>query len=444
MEREDQRSGGATSRRRVLRALAASGTIGTGGLAGCIADGGSSTPTPDEAPTFLLSTVQSGPYGRVGEHERNGFELAVRHINEGGGLVDAGAFDELNGDGVLGLEVESTTLDSEGSGETARSNVLPYVNDGTATMLCGGASGSVARAHRDIAAEHGVPFMAGTALLDEFAGEQCAPSMYRELYTASALMEALGPALVDEVGESATYFQIYADTPEGEELKDAVNGYFTDADAPDWTPHGNMAVQSGSTDFTDVIQRASSGHPDAVFLNLYGIDAINALSAAADGLREGAQVVVPLIDDSLSRVAGSDVAGVLGTTPWDAGVDSGYTDAYDSAYVSQYGRSAGGNAQSGSGTAHVTYVQTLQFAAAAQRAESFDHADVRSELEGNEYDAGLGSQTLQSCNHQATRSVPVVRGTSSRHSSGNYFELLSVVDDVVRGCHESPATACSL
>lgn len=444
MEREALRTGGTTSRRDVLGALAASSTIGVGGLAGCISRGDGGTPTPEEPPTFLLSTAQSGPYGRVGENERNGFELAVRHVNEGGGLVEAGAFDALNGDGIGGLQVETTTVDTEGSGETARSNVLPHVDDGSAAMICGGVSGSVARAHRDLAAEHDVSFMAGSTILDEFAGERCAPTTYRELYTTSALVEALGPALADAVGESATYYQIYTNAPEGEALRNAVNDYFSDADAIDWQRHGNEAIQSGTTGFDDEIERAASGHPDAVFLDLFGIDAINGLSAAVDGLPEEIQIIVPLIDDSLGSVLGSDVEGVIGTIPWDAAIDARYTDTYDSAYVSQHGPSAGGQAQTGSATAHVTYVQTLQFAAAIARAESVDPEDVRAELEGHEYDVGLGSQTLQACNHQATRSVPVVRGTSSRSSSGNYFELLELVDGVVGDCQESPGSDCSM
>lgn len=444
MEWEDQQTaGGPTSRRRILESLAAGATVGTTGLAGCISGGGSTTPTPEEPPTFLLSTARSGPYGRVGENEQNGFELAVRHLNQGGGLVEAGAFDELDGDGVLGHEVDSLVLDSEGSGKTARSNVLPYVNDDEATMICGGIRASVARAHRDIAAEHDVPFMAGTTLLDEFAGEQCSATTYRELYSSSALMEALGPALADEVGESIAYYQLYTDAPEGEDLKSAVNGYFSGADAPDWRPRGNEAIQPGSTNFEDDVKQAASGRPGAVFLNMFGIDVINALSVAVDVLPEETQIVIPYIDDSLGYLAGSDVAGVIGTTPWDPEIESQYTDTYHSTYVTRYGMSAGGKAQTGSATAHVTYVQTLQFAAAAERAGSFDPEAIRAELEGTEYDVGLGSQEIQACNHQATRPVPVVRGTESR-SARTFFDLLDLADDVVEGCQESPADSCSL
>ncbi|SFR92748.1 ABC-type branched-chain amino acid transport system, substrate-binding protein [Halomicrobium zhouii] len=445
MEREERHAtGGTTSRRRLLETIAAGSAAGLGGLAGCISDGSGGTPTPDSAPTFLLSTVQSGPYSRLGDKELNGFELAVKHINEGGGLVEAGAFEELTGDGLLGYEVETTTVDNEGSGETARSNVLPHVTENEVTMICGGARASTARAHRDIAIEHEVPFMAGTCLLDALSGEECAATMYREMYSSRALVRALGPTLATRVGERATYVQLYADSPEGKDLRNAVDRYFADSGTPRWEPRGNEAIQPGSTGYEDDLAQITRGRPDALFLNLFGIDAINALTAAQDAVPEETQVVVPFIDDSLGYVVGSEVADILGTMPWEAGLDGEYAKAYDSAYVSNYGTIAGGDAATGSGTAHVTYTQTLQFAAAAARAESFDPGAIQSALEGYEYDAGGGDQRLQACNHQASRAVPVVRGRSSQDSGGNYFELLDHRDGVVPTCEEEPATSCSL
>lgn len=441
---ERQATDQSVSRRRVLGALATTGTVGAGALGGCLSRYASSDQTTDEPATFLLSTALSGPYGRIGRNERRGFELAVSHLNEGGGLVDAGAFDELDGAGVLGVDVETVVLDSEGNGETARSTVQPYVDDGSATMLCGGVRASVARAHRDISVEHELPFLTGTTLLDEFSGEQCAPTVFRELYTSSALVEALDSTLATEVGEANSYFQLYADAPEGAALKDAFNGYFSGTESLDWRPLGTKAVRPGAKTLESDLERAASRRPGAVFLNLFGVDAINAVAAARDVLDDDTQIIVPLIDDSLGSVLEGDVDGLLGTLPWTASIESEYGSAFDTAYVSHYGPSTGGDAQSGSGTAHVTYVQTLQFAAAAERAGSFEPGAIQAELEGARYDVGLGPQELQACNHQADRPVPVVRGTDTRGGSGDYFELVDIADDVARGCDESPAAGCSL
>jgi len=123
-----------------------------------------------------------------------------------------------------------------------------------------------------------------------------------------------------------------------------------------------------------------------------------------------------------------------------------YADAYDSAYVSSYGTIAGGDAATGSGTAHVTYTQTLQFAAAAERAGSFDLGAIQSALEGHEYDTGGGDQRLQACNHQASRAVPVVRGRSSQDLAGtsSYFDHHDgVVPTLRRGSPPRPARCSS-
>lgn len=439
---EKQAEERSVSRRRVLETLATTGAAG--GLGGCLSTYGSSSPTTEEPPTFVMSTSMSGPYGRIGKQERRGFELAVDHLQRGGGLVDAGPFDELSGNGVLGVDVETVILDSEGNGDAARSAVEPHVADGSAAMICGGTRASVARAHRELAAEHDVAFMAGTTLLEEFAGEACNPTTYRELYTSTALVEALASTLAAEVGTENSYYQVYTDTAEGRELKDSLNGFFSGTEAFDWRPLGTKAVRPGAKTFESDLERAASRRPAVVFLNVAGIDAVNAVAAARDVLSDDTQIVVPLLDDSLDDVLEGDVDGVIGTVPWTSSVDGEYGAAFDDAYVAHYGPSTGGEARSGSGTAHVTYVQTLQFAAAAERAGSFDHGAIRAELEGAQYDVGLGRQELQACNHQSDRPVPVVRGTDSRGSNGDYFELVAMADDVARGCDASPATDCQL
>jgi len=67
---------------------------------------------------------------------------------------------------------------------------------------------------------------------------------------------------------------------------------------------GNEAIQPGSTGFEDDLAEITRGRPDALFLNLFGIDAINALTAAQDAVPEETQIVVPFIDDSLGYIVG--------------------------------------------------------------------------------------------------------------------------------------------
>lgn len=437
-------AGTTTPRRHFLQGLATGGAVGMGALAGCSTDGGAATTTTSGDVEFVLSTAQSGQYGNVGENERRGFELAVKHLNEGGGLVEAGAFDAATGDGVLGKTVEAIVLDSEGSAQTAREKIVPYINDGSTAMITGGIAGNVVQEHRDLAVEHDVPYMVGASLLSDLAGEQCASQVYREQYTSKALMKGLGPALATEFGDSVAYYHLYSDSTEGLDLRTAFNEYFVQGSTANWQARGNEAIRPGSTDFREEIERVAASQPNVLVLSLFGLDVANALSTAKEQLSDSIDIVVPVIDDSLDSIVGKSVSEIMGTMPWDSNIDSEYTSPYNDAYITNYGPGGSGQAQTGSGTAHVVYTQTLHFAAAAERAGSFDPNVVQSELEGSEYDVGLGQQTLQTCNHQATRPVPVVRGQSNSPPDSNHFELVTLEGDVTADCSSELASSCSM
>lgn len=433
-------SDGAPPRRRFLRAIATGGTVATGALAGCDGIVGTPTRTPDSTVTFLLSTAESGQYEILGSKERRGFEMAVRHLNDGGGLVDAGVFEELSGTGVLGRIVDPDVVDSGTDRATTRSNVTPYLDDESAALLCGGISGAVVREHRDLASEYGVPYAVGASLLSEIAGEGCSSAVFRECYTSDALARALGPHLAEAVGTSASYYHLYTDAPEGVDLRDAFNAYFNRAATPDWRPRGGAAVTSGSRDFASQLSRAETRRPDVLFLDLFGLDAVNALASVRSELSADVTVVVPYLDDDYATSLVGGLTDVVGTTPWTRGVDSATGIAYETAY-----RSVDSEGHvTGAGTAHVTYVATLQFAAAAERAGSFDLAAVRPELESLQYDVGLGSQRVQQCNHQSTRPVPVVRGRADPAADDEFVDLVALERDATAGCGRRPASDCSL
>lgn len=440
---EPTESADGSSRRRFLEALTAGGIAATGGLAGCSAFGGTQTATPVDRAVFVLSTARSDQYGLLGERERRGFELAVRHLNGGGGLVGTDAFGALDGTGVLGRTIDTVALDTEADPEVARSNVRQYVADPATVCFTGGISGGVVREHRDVAADAETPYLVGASLLSDLAGERCSPSMYREQYTSRAVIRALGPRLASEVGETASYYQLYADAPEGRDLRDAINDYFNGPASPDWRPQGNEAVRTGSLEFADAVRGAAGVRPDAVFVDLFGLDAVNALAAIRDHLPDDVLVVVPYLDQDYAAVLDGSLPDLVGTASWDPGLQTVPAAAYESAYRSTFGRSDDDSAPV-SGTTHVTYAQTLTFAAAAQRAGTFDPAAVRSELVGSEYDVGLGRQRILSCNQQATRPIPVVRARSDATGAGEAFELVEVETDAVADCRSSPASECEL
>ncbi|WP_226010478.1 ABC transporter substrate-binding protein [Halomicrobium salinisoli] len=435
-------AGSRTTRRRVLATLG--GSVAASGLAGCLdsSDDGAGAGTPAESVddiTIGLATATSGAYIDVGEEERRGFELAVQHLNEGGGFQESGTFGVLKSrPGVEGVDVETVAVDTTGSADTAASNAAPLLEDGEVDALFGGVAGDVAATLRDLSAEHGVPYFPGTATLSSMAGEGCSPHTYREMYPATALVRALAPAVVDHVGEdSGTYYKLNAEAPEGQDLSDVVTDYFNRDGAADWQGFGSASVRRGTTDYGSRLARAGTTNPSALFCNLFGLDAVNVLSQAGEYLDEDTTLVFPLLTPSVVEAAAEWNGDVFGTIPWHGAIDGELSDVFDSTYQDAYGDQAPGSA-AGTGVAHLVYGSVFVYAAAVERADSTDADAVRSELEGSAHDLGLGREQLQACNHQATRPVPVVR------VSGGQLEPVDLVDDAVAGCDEPPASDCSL
>jgi ABC-type branched-subunit amino acid transport system substrate-binding protein len=430
-----------TARRRdVLRTLGVGGALA---LAGCGGDGDGGTPTESDSITFLMATAESGEYGQVGRLERNGFELAVKHLNQGGGFVEH-VFDELDGDGVLGRTVETVVEDTENDADTAESAVNRALEAGNVGMVTGGVGGNVVYRLNDVTSEAGIAYMAGTAPVPELSGNRCAKTTFREGPHAKGIYNAIGPMLRREFGPTVDYHHLTSDSPEGEALQSAATWYFDQETTANWKDIGHATVRPGSTRYGDELETIAAKEPDVVVMNLFGLDASNAIQSAQEILTDDVEIVVPLLDDTLEHTLGSNMEGIIGAIPWDAGVDHDLTVTYSDEYVTEFGRSAGGEGQAGSGIAHVIYVETLLYAVGAERAGSFDGEAVATELEGMEYDVGLGQSTMRGCNHQSTRSLPGVRGLASQTADRHRLEVIRMARDVSRGCELAPAVNCSL
>ena len=143
-------------RRTLLKTAGATGAAGLTGLAGCTGgDGGGggsgdgddfpalgNYPVEGDSVTFGFNVPQTGPYSSEGEDELRAYQLAKKHLNNGGGWIDS--FEDLSGDGVLGFQVESVNGDTATDADTARQSAQRMINRDNAIMVAGGSSSAVA------------------------------------------------------------------------------------------------------------------------------------------------------------------------------------------------------------------------------------------------------------------------------------------------------------
>ena len=447
MGRRSVRRESGVSRRSILRTV---GAAGVAGLAGC-GGGGNGTPTGErignypvtgDTATFGFNVAQSGPFSTAGEEELRGHELAVKHINDGGGWVGQSIFSSLSGDGLLGKTVDYVVGDTESDPETARLSAESMVNNQDVIMLSGGSTSDTALEHQQVAGDAEVVYMATMSQIDSLTGRNCNRFTFREMFNSTMTTRALIPVLLDEYGEDTQFFQIYSQDDWGNAQRQLFADRLRDAG---WRFTGSLVAQVGTRDFSQYVPDIANASEDVLILNLRGLDAANALRTFREEFPDE-NIVVPLYTRAVAQTAGGAIEDVLGTAAWDPSIDTPLSNTFRSAFADEYqGGTASSSSSVPSGPAHVAYTQTLLYASAVARAGTFNPNRVISTLEGTQYGAGVGAQTMRACDHQSIRPVPIVRGRpESQQDFGRYFDLVGTTRDVEYSCQEEPASECSL
>ncbi|PSQ05930.1 branched-chain amino acid ABC transporter substrate-binding protein [Halobacteriales archaeon QS_6_71_20] len=434
------------SRRDVLKTSGAAGAAGLAGLAGCTGGGGGDSeysslgnyPVEGDEVVFGFNVPQSGSYSQEGADELRGYNLAVDHLNNGGGWVDD--WSDLSGDGVLGKTVASVDGDTATDPDQARQSAQRMINRDDAIMISGGSSTSVAIAVQELCQEERVQFQCCITHGNGTTASECVRYSTREMFNAYMTGAALAPVLEEEYGSDLNFYQLYADYSWGQSQQRSMNQFLTEG--PGWTQVESVGTPLGTSDYSSYLSDVPRDEADVLILNHYGLDAANSLPQAIEaGLDQDMEIVVPLYNRLMAEAASDSIGDIFGTADWSWQLENGPTQTFVEAYREEHDRAP-------SYAARIAYTQTLQYAAAAERAETFYPPEVIRQLEGHEFDnAGLDAETMRECDHQAQRDVLVMRGLPpEEQTEDRLLEVLNQTsrDDAGYACDAGPAADCQL
>ncbi|WP_277554251.1 substrate-binding protein [Halobaculum limi] len=434
------------TRRDVLKTSGAAGVAGLAGLAGCTGGGGGSSeypalgnyPVEGDEVVFGFNVPQSGSYSQEGADELRGYNLAKEHLNNGGGWVDE--WDGLSGDGVLGKTVASVEGDTATDPDTARQSAQRMINRDNAIMITGGSSSGVAIAVQGLCQEEKVLFQCCITHSNDTTGSECVRYSFREMFNAYMTGQALAPVLRDEYGEGLNFYQLYADYSWGQTQQASMEQFFTEVGG--WSQIESVPTPLGTSDYSSYLSDVPRDETDVLVLNHYGLDAANSLPQAIEqGLDQDMEIVVPLYNRLMAEAASGSIDGIFGTADWNWQLEDDASQSFVEAYRAEHNRAP-------SYGARIAYTQTLQYAAAVERAETFYPPEVIRALEDYEFSgAGLGDETMRGCDHQAQRDVLVMQGASEEEQTED--KLLNIVsqtsrDDIGYACDAGPAAECEL
>ncbi|MDC1228917.1 substrate-binding protein [Octadecabacter sp.] len=390
------------------------------------------TNAPGDSEVVLgFNVPQSGPYADEGADELRAYELAVEHLNGGGdgGMLQTFSSKALDGTGILGREVKYVTGDTQTKSDAARASARSMIEKDGAIMITGGSSSGVAVAVQALCQEAGIMFMAGLTHSNDTTGKDRKANGFRHFFNSYMTGAALAPVLAAQYGSDRKAYHLTADYNWGYTTEEAIRA---STEAMGWETVNSVKTPLTQTDFSSYIAPVLNSGADVLVLNHYGGNMINSLTNAVQfGLRDAQangknfEIVVPLYSELMARGAGANIAGILGSQNWDWKIENQLGAKYSgtNAFVQSFGEKYGFPP---SQAAHTTYVQTLLYADAVQRAGSFAPCAVAEALEGFEFDGMGNGQTLyRADDHQCFKDVLVVRG---KENPENEFDLVEIVE----------------
>src|SRR5438445_345304 len=200
----------------------------------------------------------------------------------------------------------------------------------------------------------------------------------------------------------------------------------------------NGTTPFGTTDFTAALTDAKAAKPNAVILNLYGWDLVNALKAYTklEMAKEKIGVGGMIGGEQIGRPLGyANNAGVWGLI-WDPKINTESSRRFIQGVIDKYNHTP-------TSRCYLGYAAMMQILEAVRRAGTTDTAAVIKSLEGHEFD-GLkeGRSFFRAWDHQHVQDVLVGQAYGKELGLGHYQILATVPGDAVAGSREQ--NACRL
>ncbi len=375
--------------------------------------------------TLGFNVPQSGPYADEGADELRAYKLAVEHLNGGGdgGMMNTFSSKALTGNGILGKKVEYVTGDTQTKSDAARASAKSMIEKDGAVMITGGSSSGVAVAVQALCQETGIMFMAGLTHSNDTTGKDRKANGFRHFFNSYMSGAALAPVLANAYGKDRKAYHLTADYNWGYTTEEAVTQA---TEGMGWETVNTVKTPLTQTDFSSYIAPVLQSGADVLVLNHYGGNMVNSLTNAVQfGLRDkqvngkNFEIVVPLYSRLMAKGAGANVKGIFGSTNWHWSLQDEGSKAFVKSFGTKYGFPP-------SQAAHTTYVQTLLYADACERAGTFNPCGVVEALEGFFFSGlGNGPTIYRKEDHQCFKDVLVVKGKENPESE---FDLLEVVE----------------
>lgn len=334
-----------------------------------------------------MSSPQTGGAAFLGQHQRQGAELAVAEINEAGG--------------VLGRPLELKVQDNQCNATQGVASADQLINVGKVVAMIGGLCSSVTLAIMPVIERAQVPLVVDISTnptITQMAGVGGNIWTFRINPSDAGLAAALGNYLavkgaykrVAFVGEDSDYGRGGSDA-----LKAALEKHGITIGTTDF-------FAQGTADFASVIARLGSDKPDAIALYAVGADELNFLRQfRASGIAIPITGRIELSDLQGSLIDAGALDGATSVFPYAPGIDTEGNKSFVEKFTTSFGEAP--NYQSFEG-----YEAIKVLADAIVRAGSVEPAAIRDALVTTSYKSLL-DETIAFDDHNQAHNKAVIQ-----------------------------------
>ncbi len=225
-------------------------------------------PVASDQATFACLVPESGLSRSIGAAYRDGFELAINHLNTGGPPLNF--WPSLSGTGVQNRRIEMSVRNTASDPSLARQQAIQLINTENAQMITGGASSSTVLPVLRVCQQQRIPFLHGIAHTNSPSGRNCVRYGFREMINVRQTAAALAHFFEDRLPSKPTLHLLYAGYTWGQTQRAMFEREFSrrDLDASfesqstipaQSTYRDHVERISASTDLLCIIQRGLSG-----------------------------------------------------------------------------------------------------------------------------------------------------------------------------------------
>ncbi|QRG06028.1 ABC transporter substrate-binding protein [Xanthobacter dioxanivorans] len=360
----------------------------------------------------------TGPYGAEAKDQVKSAELAVKLMNDKGGIA--------------GRKIELLVRDDKLNAGEAATRTLELIEKDKVHAVVGSLSSAVQLAVNEVTRARGVIYVSISQ--SDTINEAKDFSKY-------TFHEALNPHMTTAAVARATFKKgakiafLVADYAYGHEM---LRGFKRAAAEIGAEVVGEILHPIGAADYSTLMPRIRSMKPDILAICNFGRDQANAIKQANDfGMKKQMQIIVPvLLYNQRIAVAPEVFEGVIGGANyyWELENTVPTAKAFNAAYKAAYG-----TVPTDYGAYGFTGVSALLLG--MEKAGSTDTDKVIDALQSLKYDVAKGPQWFRACDHQSVQSVLVLKSRAKSEMKGDadVFEIIAneaPSEQMLRTCAE--------